>query len=41
MVDVIETPFQVGIQDILGLVIDDDVDCLDSIMTGARLSRKP
>ena len=35
MVDVIKTAFQIGIQDILGLVIDDNMDRFDSIMTGA------
>jgi hypothetical protein len=39
VVDVIETAFQVSIQDILGLVINDDVDGFDSIMTGASWAK--
>ncbi|GHO50435.1 hypothetical protein KSX_85980 [Ktedonospora formicarum] len=39
MVDVIETALQVSIQDILGLVINDDVDGFDSIMTGASWAK--
>ncbi len=39
MVDVIEAAFQVGIQDILGLVIDDGVDCFNSILTGASWAK--
>ncbi len=35
----IEAAFQVGIQDILGLVIDDDVDRFNSIMTGASWAK--
>ena len=39
MVDVIEAPFQISIQDILGLVIDDGIDCCDGIMTGASRAK--
>ena len=39
VVNVIETAFQVSIQDILGLVINDDVDGFDSIMTGASWAK--
>src|SRR5712692_471841 len=35
MVNVIKAPFQIGIQDILGLVINDYPDSCDGILTGA------